>query len=76
MATNEQMRADKPNREDFKSQEEFEEAMGYWRTHQGRILALREEEEYRRQQLTMHEEYIETLNGYLRRAQDSGEREE
>lgn len=30
----------KPLREVFKSQEEFEEALGYWMSHQGRIIAL------------------------------------
>ena len=35
----EKLRAMAPKREAFKTQEEFEEAQGYWRGHQGRILA-------------------------------------
>lgn len=30
----------KPSRQAFKTDEEFEEAMGYWQSHQGRILAM------------------------------------
>lgn len=30
-----------PKRADFKSQDEFEEALGYWQGHQGRILGMR-----------------------------------
>jgi len=32
--------ATKPKRNDFKSQEQYEEALGYWQTHQRRILGL------------------------------------
>lgn len=33
----------KPMREDFFSDEEFEECYGYWMSHYGRILALRQQ---------------------------------
>ena len=33
------LEASKPKRENFKTEEEFEEAHGYWMGHQGRILA-------------------------------------
>jgi hypothetical protein len=33
----------KPMREDFSSDEEFEECYGYWMSHFGRILALRQQ---------------------------------
>jgi len=35
-----QLAATKPNRKDFESQEQYEEALGYWQSHQGRILGL------------------------------------
>jgi len=34
---------DKPKREDFPNQEEFEETVGFWNSHQRRILALRQQ---------------------------------
>jgi hypothetical protein len=33
----------KPMREDFSSDEEFEECYGYWMSHFGRTLALRQQ---------------------------------
>ncbi len=36
----EQLMAMKPQREDFLSEEEFEEAVGYFMGHQGRIISL------------------------------------
>lgn len=30
----------KPKREAFRTEEEFEEALGYWNSHQGRILSM------------------------------------
>jgi len=35
-----QLEDSKPKRENFPDQEQFEEALGYWMSHQGRILAL------------------------------------
>lgn len=32
----------KPMRENYTSEEEFEECYGYWMSHYGRILALRQ----------------------------------
>ena len=32
--------ASKPKPEGFSTQTEYEEALGYWMTHQGRILSL------------------------------------
>ena len=32
--------ASKPKPQDFGTQAEYEEALGYWMTHQGRILSL------------------------------------
>jgi hypothetical protein len=34
---------EKPRREDFSSDESFEESYGYWMSHYGRILALRQQ---------------------------------
>jgi hypothetical protein len=39
----------KPVRSDFETEEEFEEALGWWMTHQGRILALRSQQAMRAQ---------------------------
>jgi len=35
-----QLEDSKPRRERFPDQEQFEEALGYWMSHQGRILAM------------------------------------
>ena len=35
-----QLEDSKPRRERFPDQEPFEEALGYWMSHQGRILAM------------------------------------
>ena len=37
--TREHLEATKPKREQFKTEEAFEEALGRWFQHQGRILA-------------------------------------
>lgn len=34
---------EKPKREDFSSDESFEESYGYWMSHYGRTLALRQQ---------------------------------
>ncbi len=34
---------EKPKREDFSNDESFEESYGYWMSHYGRILALRQQ---------------------------------
>jgi len=34
------LEATKPKKEDYETEEEFEEAYGYWMSHQGRIIAL------------------------------------
>jgi hypothetical protein len=33
---------EKPKREDFSDDESFEESYGYWMSHYGRVLALRQ----------------------------------
>ena len=33
---------EKPKREDFSDDESFEESYGYWMSHSGRVLALRQ----------------------------------
>lgn len=33
----------KPMREDFSDEESFEESYGYWMSHYGRVLALRQQ---------------------------------
>jgi len=35
-----QLEQSKPQPDQFESEEEFQEAYGYWMSHQGRILAL------------------------------------
>ena len=40
LASREQLEASKPVREQFKTEEAFEEALGRWMENQGRILAL------------------------------------
>ena len=36
------LEASKPQRSHFETQEQFEEALGYWMSHQGRVLAARD----------------------------------
>lgn len=46
----------KPSRDGFLSEEEYEEALGYWHHHQGRILRLLDEQDYmRRHEITFEE---------------------
>jgi hypothetical protein len=40
LAGAEKVEASKPQREQFKSDEEFDEALGYWNVHAGRVLAI------------------------------------
>lgn len=33
----------KPSREDFDSEEEFEECLGYWMSHVGKVLSIQQQ---------------------------------
>jgi hypothetical protein len=57
-----QLEDSKPRRERFPDQEQFEEALGYWMSHQGRILAMT-----RRMDGTLG-----GMGAYRKRAHDAG----
>ncbi len=72
--TRRNMEESKPKPEDFETTEDFEEAHGWWMSHQGRILALNQQAELETEdqppspeQQAMHEEY----SAYLQRLIDS-----
>ena len=48
----------RPTRDGFFSDAEYEEALGYWNHHQGRILRLHDEQEYMRKHKITFEEMV------------------